>query len=204
MSQKTKTMRNLKTVTTLFTLLFLCFTTQIFAQKEKNKINVPFDSSTQKYTYVKIVQVPNKSASDLYKSAKDWTKLKYADDKYLIDTESEQLNDLGNFTINVVMKGGLIKFPYTYTVIFNINLLFKDSKCRLEITNIKLSQNSQGTTSEQTMESFQKQMEEMGIGKRIAEGFVVDVFNEIDINMLKLITEIETSLTAGVKNKSDW
>jgi hypothetical protein len=126
------------------------------------------------------------------------------DDKYLIDTENEQLNDLGNFTINVVMKGGLVKMPFVYTVIFNLNFLFKEGKYKFDITNIKLSQNSQGTTSEQTMEGFQKQMEGMGMGKKIAEGFVVDAFNEIDINMLKLITEIETGLKDGTKSKSDW
>jgi hypothetical protein len=54
------------------------------------------------------------------------------------------------------------------------------------------------------MEGFQKQMEGMGMGKKIAEGFVVDAFNEIDINMLKLITEIETGLKDGTKSKSDW
>lgn len=197
-------MKNQKTTITLFSLLFLCFTIQAFGQKEKNKINVPFDSTTQKYTYVKVVDVPNKTASDLYKSAKDWTKVKYSDDKYLIDTENEQLNDLGNFTINVVMKGGMVKVPFVYTVIFNLNFYFKEGKTKLEITNIKLSQNAQGTTQEQTMEAFEKQQEGMGMGKNIMKGFVVDVFNEIDINMLKLIAEIETGLKDGTKSKSDW
>ena len=86
----------------------------------------------------------------------------------------------------------------------NLNFYFKEGKTKLEITNIKLSQNAQGTTQEQTMEAFEKQQEGMGMGKNIMKGFVVDVFNEIDINMLKLIAEIETGLKDGTKSKSDW
>ncbi len=160
-------MKNQKSKITLFSLLFFCFTIQTFGQKEKNKIIVPFDSTTQKYTYVKVVGVPDKTVSDLYKSAKDWMKVKYSNDKYLIDTENEQLNDLGNFTINVVKKTSMVKIPFVYTVIFNVNFLFKEGKCKFEITNIKLSHNAQGTTSELTLEGLQKQMESVGMGKKI-------------------------------------
>lgn len=187
-----------------FHLSLLFLTIQAFGQKDKHKISIPFDSLTQKYAYVNVFEVPNKSSAALYKSAKDWSKVKYADDKFLIDTENEQLNDLGNFTINVVMKGGMMKMPFVYTVIFNQNFYFKEGKTKLEITNIKLTQNAQGTTQEQTLEAFKKQQEGMGMGKNIMKGFIVDVFNEIDANMLKLIAEVEAGLKEESKRKSDW
>lgn len=197
-------MKNQKATIALFSLLFLCFSIQTFGQKEKYKITIPFDSTTQKYTYEKIVEVPNKNASDIYKSAKHWTKNKYADDNYNIVTENEQLNDLGNFTINVVLKGGMVRMPYVYTVIFNINFLFKDGKCKFDITNIKLSDNAMGVSSELTIEAFEKQFQDIGMGKKIARSFVVDAFSEIDIQMLKLIEEIEAGLKEEEKPKSEW
>ncbi len=175
----------------------------VFAGNEDRTITIPFDSVSGKYAYSKVVETAGANAATLYTRSKNWSKQKYSDDKFLIDETDSKLIDLGSFSINVLMKGGMVKAPFVYTVTYIITTQFKDGKSKLEITNMKLTQNAQGNTEEQALESFQKQMESLGMGKNIAKGFVLDVCKEIDTNMQKIITEVETALKTEAL-KSDW
>ena len=69
--------------TTAF-FLSIIFAANVFAGKEE-QIKIPYDSTTQKYAYNKVVEVAGKSAADLYATAKNWNKQKFSDDKFLID-----------------------------------------------------------------------------------------------------------------------
>lgn len=190
-----------KRIKSAYVMLFvLSFITYSFGQKNKKITNMPFDSITQKYTYVKINETPNKSEIQLYKTAKEWTKMKFADEKYLIDNENTQLTDLGSFSFVHQYK----KYPMPFTIIYNLNFLFKNGKYKLEISNIKLSQNSQGTTVEYTLETFKKYMEGLKMGKKIIDEIVFEVMNVIDLNFLKIITEIESAMINENKTSTNW
>ena len=77
-----------------------------------NKTNpIPFDSATQKFAYRKIVEVPGATANALYLRSKNWSKVKFADEKFLIDEPDAKLTTLGNFTVNVTMKA-MMKIPF--------------------------------------------------------------------------------------------
>ena len=168
-----------------------------------NKTNpIPFDSATQKFAYRKIVEVPGATANALYLRSKNWSKVKFADEKFLIDEPDAKLTTLGNFTVNVTMKA-MMKIPFVYIVTYTVSTEFKDGKSKIDITNIKLSQNAKGNSAEQTLEGFEKQVESMGIGKNMAKPFMFDVCNEIDTNLLKVIAELEAALK-GSNKISDW
>ncbi len=176
-------------------------------KKEKTKVSIPFDSATQKYSYIKIIEVPDKNADSLYQTMKNWVIQKYSDDKFLINTPNEELIHSGTFHIIIVINRGLVKTPFPFTVLFNIETIFKEGKTKLKITNIKLSQNAQGTTQEYNLETFEESMSKVkvfGMSNPIAKKIAADAFKAIDSNMQKLITEIETALKSGVKSKSDW
>jgi hypothetical protein len=180
-------------------LLLLGFVAQ--AQKESEKINMPFDNQTQKYGYTEIVENSGKSAGQLYTMAKDWCKKKYVDDKFSIDTEGQELADAGNFPITNSLGKGISRVVISQTILFNIIFSFKDGRCRFQITDIKMSQASAGTTQERTMEAYYKYVEDAGIGAtRRARA---KMFNDIDVEMKKLIEEIKAMLKSEGK-KSDW
>lgn len=193
-------MKNKKLKSVCIMLLILSFTTYSFGQKNNKITNIPFDSITQKYTYIKVIEVPNKSEKQLYKTAKEWTKMKFSDEKYLIDNENIQLTDLGSFSFVYQYK----QFPIPYTIIYNLNFLFKNEKYKLEITNIKLSQNSQGTTAEYTLEAFKQYNESFKMGKKTIDKMVFEIMSEIDLNLLKVITEIENSMIKESNNNTEW
>lgn len=182
-------------------LLFIFnFTTYSLGQKNNKISNIPFDSITQKYTYIKITNIPNKNEKQLYKTAKEWTKKKFSEEKYLIDNENIQLTDLGSFSFVYHYK----QFPIPYTIIYNLNFLFKNEKYKLEITNIRLSQNSQGTTAEYTLEAFKQYNESFKIGKKTIDKMVYEIMSEIDLTLLKVISEIESAMINESKNDTEW
>jgi len=193
-------MKNKRIKSAYVMLLVLSFITYSFGQKNKKIANIPFDSITQKYTYVKLIDAKNKSEKQLYKTAKEWTKTKFSDEKYLIDNENIQLTDLGSFSFVYQYK----QFPIPYTIIYNLNFLFKNEKYKLEITNIKLSQNSQGTTAEYTLEAFKQYNESFKIGKNTIEKMLFEIMTEIDLNLLKVISEIESAMINESKTNTDW
>lgn len=65
-------------------------TSQSYSQTEK-KTTILFDSTTQKYTYVRIFVLENKTSNDFYNLAKTWCKKKYYTDKFSLDQENEKL-----------------------------------------------------------------------------------------------------------------
>jgi hypothetical protein len=172
-------------------------------KKEEDAIKIPYDSLAEKFIYTNVFEIPGATAQTLYKRSKDWSIQKFSDEKFLIDETDTKLTDLGNFTINVTMEAGMIKMPIAYTVIYTVTTGFKEGKSKLDITNIKLTDNAQGTSSEQTIESFKKQMEDIQMGKKIGKRFVIDCFEQIDANIQKVITDLEKSLK-GDAVKSDW
>jgi len=192
--------------------LFLCMATllttiSVFAGKDKNVINMPYDSATQKYTYKKIVEVQGKSAHDLYVIAKSWGKHKFMHEKFVIDDENNELADNGSFEVSVVMNTGMVKMPIKGTNIYNLNIKFKDGKCKIVITDIKVSDNANGTTVEKTMEVYAKQYDEMGgilaAGKSAGKKFTADYMNAVDAEMLKVIADLESALN-GTAPKDNW
>lgn len=57
------------------------------------------------------------------------------------------------------------------------------------------------------MEDFGNQFDNMDLGKKTNKGMeemIIDVFDKIDANMIKLIDEIKTTLAEGNRKDSDW
>jgi hypothetical protein len=186
-------------------LVLFCLSTRAYGQNRwENEIKIPFDSITKKYTYVMVVEVPTKSAADLYETTKEYTIVKYADDNYILDKENSQLIDVGDFTITSEVRNMGIKFPVSYKVFFSLIFSFKEGKTKIEITNIRLVQNLLGTNYEQTMEEFIEVQKKMGLGKNIRKRLIINVFMAINVNVQNLIAEIESELKEDTRKKSDW
>jgi len=184
-------------------ILFIIFVSRsVFAQdKESEKINMPYDEETKKYTYSELIEVPEMSAEQLYKLAKNWCKQKYTDDAFSIDESNVELADVGSFPLTTTLGKGLTKMVITQTILYNIIFSFKDGRSRLQITNIKMSQTSAGTTEERTMEAYYKFVQDAGVGATRRARAIM--FNDIDLQMRELITEVKEHLQNGTK-KSDW
>lgn len=200
-----KTIKNLLSILLLFMVV-----SSAMAHKKGNdnkgdkEISLPYDSTTGKYTYVRIIETPGKPAEELYKAAKDWSKIKFSDDKYLIDEQNTKFIHMGNFTITVKPRGGMGMMPYVYTIVYNLGFYYKDGKSKIQVTSIRISQNAQATTQERTIEAFETQMEDVVMGKRVFTAFVMDCFKEIDIQIKKVLDEAESALKNGNQKKDDW
>jgi hypothetical protein len=174
-----------------------------FGQTDRKKV-IPFDSTSQKYTYEKIVEIQGKSANDLYDIGKKWLINKFHDDKFLIDEHALKTVDLGNFQISVILDMGSVNLTQNMVVIYDISLFYKESKCKLEITSIKLSGNSQGTTYETTLEAYEKSVENGHRGKKKnMQKYLYDIFIEIDTNLKKTISDFELNIKGENKSK-EW
>lgn len=163
-----------------------------------------FDSISQKYAYEKIIEIPEKSAVDLYTIGKKWLVTKNRDDKFLIDENGSKLADLGSFQVSVTIDAGAVNLPMNWVIIYDIITSYKDNKCKVEITSIKLSGNSQGTTNESTLEAYEKTVENGYKGKKKRmQKYLYDLFKEIDVNIKRTLTEFENNIKGTNKTK-EW
>jgi hypothetical protein len=175
----------------------------VFGQTSRKGL-IPFDTISQKYTYNKIIDVPDKSSNLLYDLGKKWLINKFHDEKFLIDQKDSKLADLGSFQVAVYIQAPTLKIPMNWVVIYDIITSYKDNKCKLEITSIKVSGNSNGTTNESTLEAYEKSVENGYKGKkRRMQDYLNLLFKEIDINIKKTITEFEENIKGTTKSK-DW
>jgi hypothetical protein len=185
----------------LIALLIFFSITALAQEKESDKINMPFDEETKKYTYTEIIEVSGMSSEQLYNLAKDWCKRKYTDDNFSIDEASVELADVGSFPLTTTLGKGLSRIVITQTIIYNIIFSFKEGRSRLQITNIKMSQTSAGTTEERTLEAYYKFVQDAGMGATRRARAVM--FNDIDVKMREIIIEARQRLQSGTK-QSDW
>lgn len=169
------------------------------------EVKIPFDSITRKFAYSRIVEVPGKSAAELFAIVKKWSVQKFMDGKFLYEEADAQLIDLGNFPITVVVKAGGRQIPFSYTIIYNLSVQFKPGRCKIVTTDIKLSQNAKGTSNEQPLESYKKNMSSMkGVGSKKAKGMEEDTFREIDLGMRKTLADLEKNLRGEAGSDKDW
>jgi len=189
---------------TLFASILILISTTAFGFSVKEKeILIPFDSTSNSYAYIDVVEFDS-SANYLYQKSKQWLIDKYLNDNFDLDNPKEKLIQKGSFDIVSTMNAGMgMKFPYNYTVNFNIVFEFKDGRYRYTISNIKLSQNAEGTTTEQSLENFIESSDEMGMGKRKMEKFIVQTCNLIHEKFTQLIKEMNSTIQSSDK-KNDW
>ncbi len=186
-------------------ILTLVFINNLFFGQSEAKIIIPIDSITQKYTYTKIIEVPDKNASDLFLSTKKWCIQKYLNDKFIIEETDSKLIYIGNFPINTVIKVLGRNAPQAFTVLFSLTTLFKNGKCKVELSNFKLTQNSQGTTNERTLEAYNKNVESYNrTGKKYIRLERDSIFNEVDSNAKKILLDLEKELKGENQSKKEW
>lgn len=187
-------------------ILFLTIFVSILrtsAQTDRKGI-IPFDSASNRYTYVKILDLPNSSASDLYQKSKKWLVDYFHDEKLLIDELNVRTVDRGSFEVKAVLDAGMIEMPFLWVVIYDISIYVKDNKCKLEMTSFKLSGNSEGTTAETTLEGYEKNIEDQKRGKKKGlQMYLYDLFKAIDSNSRKTISDFEKSMKGDAKTK-EW
>lgn len=189
----------------LFTFVLFFTLVSVFAEKGKEKnIPIPFDSTTQKYAYSKVVEVANTNAAELYKRSRLWSVQKFSDDKFLVDEPNAAITDLGNFPVKVVVSGGLVTIPISFTIIYTVSTQFKDGRFKYNISNIKMSGNANGTTTEQALEVFAKSDENVGLGRNAQRKYIEDVCREIDKNLIVVIADLEKSIKDASGNNKDW
>lgn len=190
-------MKNL--LLSVFTLLVAVH----YAQTDRKGI-IPFDSTTQKYTYEKIMEVSGKSAAELYDLGKKSLATTNRDDKFLIDESNVKLADLGSFQVSIVLDAGAVNVPMNWVILYDIITYYKDNKCKVEVTSIKLSGNSQGSTTETSLEAYEKSVENGYKGKKKRmQVYLYDLFKEIDVNIKRNLSEFENNLKGSGKVK-DW
>lgn len=186
-------------------LVLVLFQKDFLSAQIDGKIVVPFDTITEKYSYAKVLDIQGKSASELFTLAKTWCVEKNLDSKFLNEEVNERITDQGSFPINVILraKGG-IESPIVFTALYTIDIKVKDSKCKIVVTNIQLSQNANGMTDSQTLENYKTFQESTkGYQRDRRLKAVVDVFNEADRNIKSIMTDLENVLK-GKATKTEW
>lgn len=193
----------MKSILTSVCFLFIV----IFAYPSMVKgkeIPIPFDSTSNKYAYIEVIEIDT-SARFLYDNAKKWLFEKYLNQDLLFDEKGEKLIQQGSFEIISTLKGGMgVNLPYNYTINFTIIFEFKQGRYRYTITNIKLSQNAEGTTSEQSIENFIDSNDEMRAGRKRMGKFIEQTCNLIDDEFKLLITEMKNSVVSKHRKVDDW
>lgn len=108
------------------TILFILFSGFIFSQE--------FTVTKDDLTYVKVVDVPNKSKSDIYKGLKSFLNNSANNSKYLIDTDNLEI---GLISYNEKTD----KFPISefsnLHASYKVSIDIKDNKFRYSINNFK-------------------------------------------------------------------
>lgn len=182
----------------LFLLTFLV--SQSFAQK-KGKVKLPYDSTTLKYTYTRIINVPGKDSLTLYKMAKEWYSQKYPGVNFQADQENQHLGGMGSFLINVVLGSKRNGIKEVLKVLFRMDFYFKNGRCKLEITDILIAP-TEGNTAPYPSEKLVE--EKSGMGHKAYNRWVNDILMDIDKNITSILNEIDDALNGVAKNKSDW
>jgi hypothetical protein len=178
--------------------------TGVSSGQTDDEIRIPFDSATQKYAYNKVVEVPGKPATELFSTTRRWCIQKFMENKFLYEEADVQLIDLGNFPITVVMKAGAHQIPFSYIVIYNLSVWFKPGKCKIVVTDIKMTQNAKGAANELPLESYKRNIaNQKGLGSKKSKGMKEDAFKQIDMNVKKTLIELENNLKGEAGGK-DW
>lgn len=195
-------MNNLKSTagTTLLLILITCSLSA--ARKTIQTIHMPYDSINEQYAYTRIVEAPQLNDMQLYILAKKWTKQKFGDDHYLIDDVNTQLADRGSFSF--LYAYNKLCEPFTFNINYKLNLQFKNGKYKIEINNINLIEIKEGASVETSIENFQKEQERVVLARKTIRRITTEVLNQIDTKLLKVISEIENSLTANNLNTENW
>ncbi|HSY62731.1 MAG TPA: hypothetical protein VK796_12690, partial [Cytophaga sp.] len=69
----------------------------------------------------------------------------------------------------------------------------------------KLTQNSQGTTNERTLEAYNKNVESYNrTGKKYIRLERDSIFNEVDSNAKKILLDLEKELKGENQSKKEW
>jgi hypothetical protein len=188
----------------LICLAGLLFITVAYAAGKTLEINIPKDGETQKFTYAKVVEVPEVTAADLYQRCRVFLTNKFASDKFAVDEVDSKLVYAGNFEVAGVYKMGMAKSPFSYTTLFTITVQFKDGRYRYELTNFKIGGNAQGTTYEKTLETFVDTKDVPALMRKSQENAIRETCAVIDENVKKLLDEFEKAMAAGPKQEDNW
>jgi hypothetical protein len=82
----------------------------------------------------------------------------------------------------------------TYTVLYTLSVKFKDEKFKIVLSDMKLSTNAQGTTSEVPLENHFENMNTVPSGKKYARKMNESLSASIISQANKLFSDIESSV----------
>jgi hypothetical protein len=182
-----------KTSFFLSTVLALVSAVPVAYGKDKLDIKIPIDEETKKYSYSEVLEIPGVDAHELYQRSKDFSIRKSSDQVFLIDEIDSKLVDPGDFSVNGIVKKGMLSFKYNYLISYTLSTLFKDGKCKYELTNFR-----QANAANRPLETYTDKDEAKG-----NEIIVNACCAQIDSKSRELIGELKKALANAQANK-DW
>ena len=101
---------------------------------------VPLFSFSQEYS--EIIDVPGKTASQLYSSAKEWFTITFPSGKQVIDLDDSANGKIigkGNFNVSAKYKLPSIEQRILWDVDFTLEILVKENKYRYKILDVSIT-----------------------------------------------------------------
>lgn len=175
--------------------VFLSFLLVIFI----NSLN-----AQEALTYSKIIQIPGKTANELYIYSKKWFSTSFFNPKNVIQIDDTSLNMIiGNGTMDY-SKGGLIYLSYDGWFKYTIIIQVKDEKIRVQLTNI-IHENKPGYASSSCLGLIQNIEIQFtsGSGKKYHNNVVDDIKNKSLVYFNSLSKSIEEFINSPNSSAND-
>lgn len=192
----------------LFASSIICLISIFAFGSQGNDCAIPFDSTSNKYTYTEVVKLDS-SSEFIYGNAKSWLFDKYLNKDFTLDISNEKIIQKGSFdVVSNIEAGKGYTIPQNHTVIFDIILEFKNGRYKYSLTNIKLKGNSEEGETEQSLSNFFKSGEEMEAANKYISKHFQSYYEETCIAVHEgfeaFITEMKNGISSVQSADDDW
>ena len=178
----------------IVTLFLICIVSLNVSAQEISQI--PTIEKTGKYGFERIIEIENKTSMELFQQTKLFLIKRHVDNDFIIEIENQELFDNGSFPATLEVS----KAQMTYTILYTFLVKFKDGKIKTTISDMKVSTNAQGTTSEVTLENFIENLNATSSGKKYAK----KMNDSLSKSIIEAADKLLTDLTNSFSESETW
>jgi len=171
----------------------------VSAQK-KLDITIPYDSTSNRFTYAGIVEIDSLPSSVMYSNARAWLIGLNVDTSFVDAVTDMKLVDNGVVPIHMPIKN----MPGIWNTFYTLTLEFKEGRYRYTIDRFLIwGDGTASAVGSTPLETFVKLHESMKVTKKAMINQEEQFCAILDVEMKKLIESMKSGVEAP-KKTSDW
>lgn len=174
------------------------------AKEDDSTPTLPRDPDTKQVTYTGVVEVPGATQAQLYSRAFEWVAKRYNSAKDVVQMQDKES---GKIVVKGITTGHAAKGHEYGTVTHTFSLYMKDGKYKYDITNFRHEYFATGRyAGDYSLGPFED--DEPKLKMALANGAIKKSWNILrrntEADIKALITDLEATMTAKIKDKSDF